>query len=83
MIHITDTASHTVVAEARDMLIQVNTGFTGTITVANTIQGTIAVITNPVAGNQFVYGGLAKQGAITVQASATCDITVTIDPREI
>lgn len=64
--------------------IQVNTALTGTITVTaagstqyGTASRTIAVITNPVAGDFFKYGGLHTYGIISVNPSATTDITVT------
>lgn len=73
MLHITDTSVHTVANSSLGILIQVNTGFTGTITVADS-NATQAVATNPVVGNAFRYYGLA--GAVTVTSSATGDITV-------
>lgn len=61
----------------RRLLIQVNAALTGTITV---IAGgvTIATITNPTVGSFFQY--LNPAGPITVNPSATCDISVSVDP---
>lgn len=73
MTHITGTSATLVNSGSLGILIQVNTGFTGTITVADT-NGTQAVVTNPVVGNAFRYYGLT--GAVTVTSSATGDITV-------
>lgn len=82
--HITTTAATTVGSNAQAIFIQVNAALTGTITVTTagstqygTSSGTVAVITNPTVGSQFKYGGLAQQGAVSVTASGTCDITVT------
>ena len=58
--------------------VQVNTALTGTITLSTANGGTFAVITNPTVGSLYKYGGLIGQGAITVNPSATCDITVTL-----
>lgn len=62
---------------ARKVVIMVNTGLTGTITVEDTAgaaTSTIAVITNPVAGNRFEYWDLVRGTKVT--ASGACDITV-------
>lgn len=78
------TTSGALTLVADGILISVGTGFTGTITttVAGSTQygspsATIGVITNPVVGNTFRYGGLRNQGVISVTPSTTCDITVT------
>jgi hypothetical protein len=85
--HITASGAVVVASNAQAILIQVNTAITGsdTITVTNggstqygTSSGTIAIITAPAAGTQFKYSGLAQQGAISVNPSTTCDITVSI-----
>lgn len=82
--HITSTAATLIGSNSQAIFIQVNAALTGSVTVTNggstqygTSSGTVAVITNPTVGSQFKYGGLAQQGAITVTASGTCDITVT------
>lgn len=75
MIYITASGAATVGNACRGILIQVNTALTGTITVAD--GGTTkAVITNPAVGNTFTYYGFL--GAVTVNPSATTDITVSI-----
>lgn len=84
---ITASGAQVVASNAQAILIQVNTAITGTdtITVTNagstqygTPSGTIAVITAPAAGTQYKYSGLAQQGAISVNPSTTCDITVSV-----
>lgn len=86
--NITASGSTTVASSANAILIQVNKALTGTITVAvggstqyGTSSATIATITNPAVGDVYRYGGLQNQGAVTVNPSATCDITVTILDR--
>jgi len=82
MKYITASGSQTVAAGADGLLIQVNTALTGTITLQ--VGGvTFAVITNPLAGDQFRYAGLRGQGAITVNPSATTDITVSFLNRNV
>lgn len=82
MVNITASGSQTVAKTANGLLIQVNTALTGTITV---LAGTtaVALITNPVAGAQFRYNGLRNLGAITVNPSATTDITVSFLNRDV
>lgn len=70
---------------AKGILIQVNAALTGSIVVSvagstqyGTAAQTIATITNPAVGNQYRYGGLFQQGAVSVNPSTTCDITVSI-----
>lgn len=78
--NITTTDATTIAAQAGAILIQNNKALTGNIVV--TVGGvTIATITDPVVGNVYRYGGLAKQGAVVVTASAACDITVTVLSR--
>lgn len=73
MIYITASGSKTVADQADGILIQVNAALTGTLTVTD--GGTTkAVITNPTVGSQFRYYGFT--GAVAVNPSATCDITV-------
>ena len=67
------------------ILLQVNAALTGSIIVTvggtalyGTVAQTIATITNPAVGNLFKYGGLGQQGIISVNPSASCDITVTV-----
>lgn len=80
--YITESGSVTVATAANGLLVQVNTALTGTITLA---AGAVvfAVITDPVAGDQFRYTGLRGAGAITVNPSATTDITVSFLNREV
>lgn len=61
----------------RKMIIMVNAALTGTITVTHAAGTTIAVITNPTVGTMYEYWDLV--GAITVNPSATCNITVSGD----
>lgn len=72
------TASGAASIGTRDgLMIQVNTALTGSITLqAGGV--TFAVITNPTVGSQYRYTGLRGMGAITVNPSATTDITVNI-----
>ena len=81
--YITASGSQTVASAANGLLIQVNTALTGTITLATATGGTFAVITNPLAGNQFRYNGLRGQGAVSIHPSATTDITVSFLNREV
>lgn len=74
MIYITTTAPATI-DRVNGILITVNAALTGTITVADA-GVTKAVITNPAVGNAFRYYGFA--GAVTVTASATCDVSVSV-----
>lgn len=82
MKYITASGSQTVASAANGLLIQVNTALTGTITLAAG-GTTFAIITNPTVGGQYRYNGLRNQGAVTVNPSATCDITVSFLNREI
>lgn len=75
MTHLTAAGAAKVADNAYGILITVNTGLTGSITVTDA-NGTQAVITNPVVGNMFRYFGLT--GQVNVNPSATCDITVSI-----
>lgn len=86
--NITASGPAVVAAHAGAMLIQNNKALTGTITITTagstqygTSAQTIATITDPAVGNAFRYGGLAQQGAVSVNPSATCDISVTILSR--
>lgn len=79
-----------VATAAKGVQVTVNAALTGTIAVTTagsvpdgTASQTIATITNPTVGNSFRYGGLSKQGAISVNPSTTCDITVTILNRDL
>ena len=82
MKYITASGSTTVAAGADGLLVQVNTALTGTITLAAG-STTFAVITNPIAGDQFRYAGLRGAGAITVNPSGTTDITVSFLNRNV
>lgn len=83
MIYITTAATYPIGKQSA-IFIQVNAALTGTITVSaagdsqyGTSSQTIAVITNPVVGSSFRYGGLHTYGIISVINNATGDITVT------
>lgn len=74
----------TSVGLARTILIQVNAALTGNIVITtagssqySTNSATIATITNPTVGSQFIYGGLQNQGAISINPNATTNISVT------
>lgn len=82
MKYITSSGSATVAAAANGLLIQVNKTLSGTITLAAG-GTTFAVITDPTVGTQFRYNGLRNQGAITVNPSATTDITVSFLNRDV
>lgn len=82
MKYITASGSATVASAANGLLIQVNTALTGTITLAAG-GTTFAIITNPTVGSQYRYNGLRNQGAITVNPSATTDITVSFLNRDV
>lgn len=86
--NLTGSGAVVVAADAGAILIQNNKALTGTITVTiaasaqyGTGAVTIATITDPTVGSVFRYGGLAHQGAISVNPSTTCDITVTVLSR--
>lgn len=74
----------TVVATAADGIrVTNNSALTGTITVTvagstqyGTPAATPAIITNPVVGESHEYHGLRTQGAVSVNPSTTCNITV-------
>lgn len=77
------TGTATNIGLARAILIQVNAALTGTIVISTagstqygTVAQTIGTITNPTVGQQYKYGGLHGQGAVTVTPSTTCDISV-------
>lgn len=67
----------TSIGERDGLMVQVNTALTGSITLQKG-GSTFAVITNPTVGSQYRYTGLRGQGNITVNPSATCDITVNV-----
>jgi hypothetical protein len=69
MVHIT-AATTNAVGSPRGILIQINLGWTGTITVSDAI-GTQAIITNPVLGQQFKYYGFT--GAVSVVTTGTTE----------
>ena len=66
---------------ARKLLVTVNTALTGTITISDETGtgGTplVGIITNPTVGSSYEYWDI-KNG-VTVNPSATCDISVNID----
>lgn len=74
---ITASGQQTISSYADGIQITVNTALTGTITVTAGSQ-TIAVITNPVSGAEYRYGGLHGLTPITINPSGTTDITVSI-----
>lgn len=81
-VNITSSGA-TSIGLARAILIQVNLGFTGTLTITNagstqygTSSGTIATITNPATGQEYRYGGLHGLGAISINPSTSTDISV-------
>lgn len=82
MVYITASGSTTVAKAANGLLIQVNGALTGTITLGAG-GTTFAIITNPTVGSQYRYNGLRDKGAITVNPSATTDITVSFLNRDI
>lgn len=82
MVYITASGSQTVAQAANGLLIQVNAALTGSITLAAG-GTTFAVITNPTVGTQYRYNGLRNAGAITVNPSATCNITVSFLNRDV
>lgn len=82
MKYITASGSTTVASAVTGILVQVNSALTGTITLAAG-GTTFAVITNPTVGSQFRYTGLRNAGAITVNPSATTDITVSFLNRAV
>jgi hypothetical protein len=75
--NLTASGSVTIADGAFGVLIQVNSALTGNFVVAAG-GTTIATVTNPTVGSQYRYGGLRGQGAITVNPSTTCDITVSL-----
>jgi hypothetical protein len=74
MVYLT-TATTKTLGAVPGILVTINLGFTGTITVADA-DGTKALITNPVLGNSFRYYGF--NGSVSVTNSATGDITVSV-----
>lgn len=86
--NITASGAQVIAAQAGAIYIQVNAALTGTIAVTvagssqyGTAAQTIATITNPTVGSFYKYGGLHGQGAVSVNPSTTCDITVTVLSR--
>lgn len=82
MLYITSSGSQTIASAAGGLLVKVNTALTGTITLAAG-GNTFAVITNPTVGQSYQYNGLRGKGAITINPSTTCDLTVSFLNREI
>lgn len=76
MLYIATSGAKTIADGVDAILIQVNTALTGTLTV-QAGGTTIAVVTNPTVGSQYKYGNLRGRGAVTVNPSTTCDVTVT------
>lgn len=74
--NLTAAGAITVSNSVSKLLITVNAALTGTITVADGV-GTIATIASPGVGARFEYWDLT--GTVTVNPSATCDITVNVD----
>lgn len=86
--NITASGAQTIASSAGAILLQVNAALTGTITITaagstqyGTSSQTIATITNPTVGSVYRYGGLTNQGAIVINPSTTCDVTVTVLSR--
>lgn len=79
--NITASGATIVANDCERMRITVNNGFTGTLAVSTANGGTVATVLNPATGQTYNYGGLTMQGAVTVNPSATCDLSVTIDPK--
>jgi hypothetical protein len=79
MTYITTAATYNL-GTSYGLLVEVNTGFTGTITLADT-RGTFAVITNPTVATTNRYYGL--QGAMTAVVSGSgCDATASLLNRQ-
>jgi hypothetical protein len=75
MTYITTAATYNLSA-SYGLLLECNTGFTGTITLADA-RGTFAVITNPTTTASYRYFGL--QGAMTAIVSGSgCDATASL-----
>lgn len=73
MTYLTTAATYNLSA-SYGLLVEINAGFTGTITLADA-RGTFAVITNPTVSTTCRYYGL--QGAMTAIVSGTgCDATI-------
>lgn len=81
-LHITASGAQDIVNDAERIRITVNITLVGTITVTSALGGTVAVITNPTVGNSFLYGGLTGWGKLTINPSATTDLTVTVEPKQ-
>lgn len=75
MKYITASGAQTIVDKADGILIQNNAALTGTITVTDA-GTTVAIITDPAVGSLFMYRGF--NGAIAVNPSTTCNITVSV-----
>ena len=77
-VYVTASGSQTVAAQANGLLVQVNKALTVETITLQAGGVTFGVITGAVAaGAQFRYGGLSTKRAVTVNPSATVDITVT------
>lgn len=66
------------------ILVQFGAALTGNVVITTagssqygTNSATIDTITNPTVGQQYRYGGLRNQGALSINPSTTCDLTVT------
>lgn len=82
------TGTATPVGVVAAIIVQVNAALTGNFTVTTagstqygTSSSTVATVTNPTVGSLYKYGGLSKQGIVSVTPSTTCDITVTVTDR--
>lgn len=84
MKYITASGSTTVATSVDGLLVQINKGdASATITLAAG-GNTFAVIAGPyLSGYQYRYNGLRGQGAITVNPSATTDLTVSFLNRQV
>jgi hypothetical protein len=76
MTYLTAAGTYNIAVQPYGIYVEVNTGFTGTITIAD-VRGTQAVITNPTTQSNYRYYGF--QGAVTaVVAGAGNDTTISI-----
>jgi len=82
MKYITTATAHTVAKGADGLLIQNNLTLSGTLTLSAG-GTTFAIITDPQVGEQYRYNGLRGKGAIVVEPSDACNITVSFLNRNV
>lgn len=78
--YIVDGTATQVAGPSQKVSIMINTALTGTIKVIDGESGTtanVATITNPSAGQRYVYGRFNT--GVRIIASGACDITVDTD----